>query len=123
MTFGKEFTQAVELKQVAQQEAERARFLVEKAEQHKRAAVISAEGDSAAAELLAKAFGDAGEALVELRRLEAAEEIAQQLSRSRNVIYLPPGQNTLLSLPQVWIEISQTNQLIKGHVYRIINKL
>ena len=101
MTFGKEFTQAVELKQVAQQEAERARFLVEKAEQHKRAAVISAEGDSAAAELLAKAFGDAGEALVELRRLEAAEEIAQQLSRSRNVIYLPPGQNTLLSLPQV----------------------
>lgn len=30
LTFGKEFTQAVELKQVAQQEAERARFLVEK---------------------------------------------------------------------------------------------
>lgn len=101
MTFGKEFTQAVELKQVAQQEAERSRFLVEKAEQHKKAAVISAEGDSAAAELLAKAFGDAGEALVELRRLEAAEEIAQQLSRSRNVVYLPNGQNTLLSLPQV----------------------
>lgn len=31
LTFGKEFTQAVELKQVAQQEAERAKFLVEKA--------------------------------------------------------------------------------------------
>jgi phage FluMu protein gp41 len=30
LTFGKEFTQAVELKQVAQQDAERARFLVEK---------------------------------------------------------------------------------------------
>ncbi len=30
LTFGKEFTQAVELKQVAQQEAERARFVVEK---------------------------------------------------------------------------------------------
>jgi len=30
LTFGKEFTQAVELKQVAQQEAEKARFLVEK---------------------------------------------------------------------------------------------
>lgn len=29
-TFGKEFTQAVELKQVAQQDAEKARFLVEK---------------------------------------------------------------------------------------------
>jgi len=34
------------LKQVAQQEAERARYLVEKAEQQKKAAIISAEGDS-----------------------------------------------------------------------------
>merc|ERR1712079_491412 len=31
LTFGREFTQAVEQKQVAQQEAEKARFLVEKA--------------------------------------------------------------------------------------------
>jgi len=100
LTFGKEFTAAVELKQVAQQEAERARFLVEKAEQHKKAAIISAEGDYQAAGLLAKAF-EAGEALVELRRLEAAEDIAQQLSRSRNVVYLPSGQTTLINLPQI----------------------
>ncbi|KAG0719309.1 Protein l(2)37Cc [Chionoecetes opilio] len=76
LTFGKEFTQAVELKQVAQQEAERAKFLVEKAEQEKKAAVISADGDASAATLLAKAFGDAGEGLVELRRIEASEDIA-----------------------------------------------
>lgn len=36
LTFGKEFTQAVEMKQVAQQDAEKARFLVEKAEQQKK---------------------------------------------------------------------------------------
>lgn len=101
LTFGKEFTMAVELKQVAQQEAEKARFLVEKAEQQKKASIISAEGDAQAASLLAKAFGDAGEALVELRRLEAAEDIAKDLSRSRNVMYLPSGQNTLLNLPQL----------------------
>lgn len=89
------------MKQVAQQDAERARFVVEKAEHLKKAAVISAEGDSQAASLLAKAFGDCGEALVELRRMEAAEEIAKQLSRSRNIAYLPPGQHTLLSLPQM----------------------
>lgn len=100
LTFGKEFTQAVELKQVAQQEAEKARFVVEKAEQLKKAAVISAEGDSKAAELLAKAFGDSGEALVELRRIEAAEEIATNLARARNVVYLPSKQGTLLNLPQ-----------------------
>ncbi|KAK3761704.1 hypothetical protein EGW08_018709 [Elysia chlorotica] len=100
LTFGREFTEAVEQKQVAQQEAERARYIVEKAEQQKKAAIISAEGDSKAAELLAQAFGKAGEGLVELRKLEAAEDIAYQMSRARNVVYLPSGQSTLLSLPQ-----------------------
>lgn len=99
LTFGREFTEAVEAKQVAQQEAERARYIVEKAEQQKKAAIISAEGDSKAAELLAHAFGKAGEGLVELRKIEAAEDIAFQLSKSRNVVYLPQGQQTLLSLP------------------------
>lgn len=99
LTFGREFTLAVELKQVAQQDAEKARFLVEKAEQSKKAAVITAEGDAQAANLLAKAFGDAGEGLVELRKIEAAEDIAYQLSRSRQVSYLPGGQNLLLNVP------------------------
>lgn len=75
------------------------RFLVEKAEQTKKATVISAEGDAQAAILLAKAFGEAGEGLVELRRIEAAEDIAYQLSRSRQVSYLPGGQNLLLNVP------------------------
>merc|ERR1712079_444938 len=65
LTFGREFTQAVELKQVVQQEAEKARFLVEKAEQIKQANIINAEGDTQAAELLATAIGKAGEGLVE----------------------------------------------------------
>ncbi|KAH8255373.1 hypothetical protein KR038_001794 [Drosophila bunnanda] len=99
LTFGREFTQAVEMKQVAQQEAEKARFVVEKAEQQKLASIISAEGDAAAADLLAKSFGEAGDGLVELRRIEAAEDIAYQLSRSRGVAYLPSGQSTLLNLP------------------------
>merc|ERR1712083_857086 len=99
LTFGREFTQAVELKQVAQQEAEKARFLVEKAEQIKKANVISAEGDSQAADLIASAMGKAGEGLVELRRIETAEEIAGELSSNRNVVYLPQGQQTLLALP------------------------
>ncbi|XP_065834140.1 prohibitin 1-like [Oscarella lobularis] len=99
LAFGKEFTHAVEQKQVAQQEAEKARFLVEKAEQHKRAAIITAEGDAKGAQLLSDAFKQAGEGLVELRRLEAAEEIASTLSRSPNVAYLPSGQNVLLSMP------------------------
>lgn len=100
LTFGKEFTQAVELKQVAQQDAEKARFLVERAEQQKKASIISAEGDAQAASLIARSLGEAGDGLVELRRIEAAEDIAYQLSRSRQVAYLPSGQNVLLNLQQ-----------------------
>jgi len=100
LTFGHEFTRAVEHKQVAQQEAEKAKYLVDKAEQEKKAAVIIADGEATAAKLLAQSFNDAGEGLVELRRIETAEEIALRLSKNRNVTYLPTGSNTLLSLPQ-----------------------
>lgn len=70
-----------------------------KAEQHKLAAIISAEGDSEAATLLSKSFGSSGEGLIELRRIEAAEDIAYQLSKNRNITYIPDGQHTLLNLP------------------------
>lgn len=40
LQFGREFTKAVELKQVAEQEAERARFLVERAQHEKDASII-----------------------------------------------------------------------------------
>ena len=101
LNFGREFTSAVEQKQVAQQEAEKARFFVEKAEYIKQANVISSEGDAKAAEILANAFSLAGDSLIELRRLEAAEDVAKQLSNSRNVVYLPGGneQNLLLQIP------------------------
>ena len=68
----------------------------------KQAAVIRAEGDALGAEALAKSFKDVGDGLVELRKLEAAEDIAYQMSKSRNVTYLPSGQQTLLGLPHNW---------------------
>ncbi|KAJ2725252.1 Prohibitin-1, subunit of the prohibitin complex (Phb1p-Phb2p) [Coemansia sp. Benny D115] len=83
MTFGTEFTQ------IAQQEAERARFVVEKAQQEKLAAIIRAEGEAAAAEAISKALSAAGPGLVKLRRIEASREIAETLAAARNVTYLP----------------------------------
>ncbi|KAJ1799011.1 Prohibitin-1, subunit of the prohibitin complex (Phb1p-Phb2p) [Coemansia sp. RSA 2399] len=91
MTFGKEFTVAVEKKQIAQQEAERARFVVEKAEQEKQAAIIRAEGEAEAAEAISKALAKAGPGLVKLRRIEASREIAETLAAARSVTYLPSG--------------------------------
>ncbi|OBA14475.1 uncharacterized protein OGAPODRAFT_90410 [Ogataea polymorpha] len=94
MTFGREFTKAVEQKQIAQQDAERATYLVEKAEQERRAAVIRAEGEAEAAENVSKALNKAGDGLLLIRRLEASKEIAQTLSQSPNVTYLPNGSQS-----------------------------
>lgn len=88
------------MKQVAQQEAEKARYLVEKAEQMKIAAITTAEGDAQASKLLSKAFSEAGDGLIELRKLEAAEEIAERLSKAKNISYLPHDVSPLLQLPQ-----------------------
>ena len=99
LTFGKEFTSAVEAKQVAQQESERAKFIVMRAEQEKLAAVIDAEGQSEAATLITKAMKEHGTGMLEVRRIDAAREIAHTLARSRNVCYLPGNNNMLLNLP------------------------
>ncbi|GAB7340538.1 hypothetical protein MBLNU457_6954t1 [Dothideomycetes sp. NU457] len=91
LTFGKEFTKAVEDKQIAQQEAERARFIVEKAEQERQASVIRAEGEAEAAEEISKAVAKSGDGLIMIRRIETQRELAQSLANNPNVTYLPSG--------------------------------
>ncbi|XP_030440002.1 prohibitin-3, mitochondrial [Syzygium oleosum] len=98
LSYGAEFSRAVEQKQVAQQEAERSKFVVMKADQERRAAIIRAEGESEAAKLISEATAAAGMGLIELRRIEASREIAATLSRNPNVAYLPGGQQALLAL-------------------------
>jgi len=87
LRFGREFTAAVERKQVAQQEAERAKFLVDKALQDKRSIIIKAQGEARSAEMVGKAIQD-NPGFVELRRIDAARDIASTMSRSANKIYL-----------------------------------
>lgn len=100
LTFGKEFTVAVEAKQIAQQDAERAKFIVEKAEQERQAAVIRAEGEAEAAATISKALEKAGDALVTFRRIEASKKIVENLAQNKNVTYIPSGNgNVLLNVP------------------------
>jgi len=98
LSFGREFAEAVELKQIAQQDAEKARYLVEKAEQMKLAAITTAEGDAQASKLISQAFAQTGDGLIELRKLEAAEEIAEVLATAKNVAYLPKDIGMLMNL-------------------------
>ena len=51
--------------------------------------------------MLSDAFKQVGDSLIELRKMEAAEEIAHNLSASRNITYLPSdNKGLLLNLPQ-----------------------
>ena len=52
LAFSKEYTAAVEDKQVAQQDAVRGKYIVEKALQEKRTIVIRAEGEADSATLI-----------------------------------------------------------------------
>lgn len=98
LTFGREYASAIEAKQVTQQEAERSKYIVQVAEQEKIAAVVRAEGESTAAQMISDAMAKSGDGLLQLRRIEAAKEIAATLSRSRNIVYLPKGANVLLNM-------------------------
>lgn len=95
LTFGREFTKAVEQKQIAQQDAERAKFVVEKAEQERQASVIRSEGEAEAATTISAALEKAGDGLLTIRRIDASKDIASTLSNSRNVTYLPHGNGML----------------------------
>ena len=56
LVFGKEFTSAIEQKQVAQQQAERQEYVVKKSAQEKLAAIIRAEGEAEAADIVTQAL-------------------------------------------------------------------
>ncbi|KAK4230564.1 band 7 family-domain-containing protein [Podospora fimiseda] len=88
LAFSPEFTAAVEAKQVAQQEAQRAAFIVDKARQEKQAMVVKAQGEARSAELIGDAIKK-NKAYVELKKLENARAIAQ-------IIQEAGGKNRLL---------------------------
>lgn len=98
LTYGKEFARAIEEKQVAEQEAERQKFMVLKSEQERQATVIRSEGEAEAAHMISEALKQHGMGLIEVRRIDAAKDIADSLSKSPNVMYLPSGQSMLLNM-------------------------
>lgn len=87
LSFGREYTAAVEAKQVAQQEAQRAAFFVEKAKQERQQKIVQAEGEAASAKMIGEAVAkDSG--YLKLRKLRAAQNIARTIAQSQNRAYL-----------------------------------
>merc|ERR1712084_28936 len=87
LNFSPEYEKAVESKQVSQQQAERARYLVLKAQEEKKRTIIHAEGEKQSAAMIGDAI-KANPGFIELRRIEKAKEISQLLSKSSNRMVL-----------------------------------
>lgn len=87
LAFSPEFTHAVEAKQVAQQVAQRAAFTVDRAIQEKQSIIVRAQGEAKSAELIGNAVRK-NKGFLELRRLEAAREIARVVADGGNSVML-----------------------------------
>lgn len=96
VAFSPEFTHAVEAKQIAQQTALRAAFLVDQAIQEKQSIIVRAQGEARSAELIGEAVKK-NKGFLKLRKLEAARDIATTLSQSGNKIMLD-AQSLLLNV-------------------------
>lgn len=107
LSFSPQYTAAVESKQVAQQEAQRAAFLVERAVQERQQKIVAAEGESRAATLLGEAMKE-NPGYLKLRRIEAARKIAGVISQSQNKVYL--NANNLL------LNVKDTDEIDKALV-------
>lgn len=90
LSFGKEYSAAVESKQVAQQEAQRAAFIVDRALQEKQQKIVQAEGEAKSAELLGDAISR-NPGYLKLRKLRASGTIAKTISGAQNRVYLNAG--------------------------------
>ncbi|XP_015439075.1 PREDICTED: prohibitin-2 [Dufourea novaeangliae] len=96
LSFGKEYTAAVEAKQVAQQEAQRAAFVVERAKQERQQKIVQAEGEAEAAKMLGLAVGQ-NPGYLKLRKIRAAQTISRTIAGSQNRTYLS-GNSLMLNI-------------------------
>lgn len=96
LSFSREYTAAVEAKQVAQQEAQRAQFLVEKAKQEQRQKIVQAEGEAEAAKMLGEALSK-NPGYIKLRKIPAAQNVSKTIATSQNRVHLT-ADNLVLNL-------------------------
>lgn len=87
LSFSPEYARAVEAKQVAQQDAERAKYIVIGAQQEKQTIITRARGEAQSATLIGQSVKK-NPGFMSLRRIDAARDIADIVSSSGNKVYL-----------------------------------
>ena len=97
--FSREYAKAVERRAVQQQLAERQKFIVLRDEELKTAQIIRSEAEAEAAKLINDSVKNYGSTQIEIKKLEAARNIAEVLSKNPNISFVPTGNTgNLLNL-------------------------
>lgn len=112
LTFGKEYTAAVEAKQIAQQEAQRAQYIVEKAKQERQQKVVQAEGEAASAKMIGEAISK-NPGYLKLKKIRAAQNIARTIAASKNRVYVHTG-TLMLNVNDKDFDENLESQLVRG---------
>jgi prohibitin 2 len=87
LSFSREYSAANEKKQVALQESLRAQYEVETAKQEAQQKIVQAQGEAKAAQLIGEAV-KSNPGFLQLRKIDAAREIASTVAQSANRVYL-----------------------------------
>jgi len=111
LSFSKEYSAAVEAKQVAQQEAQRAAFIVEQAIQEKQQKIVQAEGEAEAAKMLGESIA-VNPGYLKLRKIRAAQHIARTIAQSQNRVYLNTG-SLMLNIADKDFDIVGGNMILQ----------
>ncbi|MCU0276969.1 MAG: prohibitin family protein [Acidobacteria bacterium] len=84
--FSREFQQAIENKQIAQQEAQRMKYVLERQEQEKKRKIIEAEGESESLRLKGKALADNPQ-LIQYEYIKLLAPNVQAIVTDQNTIF------------------------------------
>merc|ERR1719232_154636 len=95
-SFSPRFTQSIEQKQIAQQQAQQARYYVEEAKQTKQQKIVAAQGEAESARLIGKALRE-NPAYLKLQRIEFGKQISKYIAQGGNKVMLP-SNNLLLDV-------------------------
>lgn len=110
LSFSPQYSAAVEAKQVAQQDAQRAVFFVDKAIQERQQKIVAAEGEAESARLIGTAIAS-NPGYLKLRKLRAAQNISQIIAQSNNRAFLN-AQSLMLDIASDKFDVS--SESLKG---------
>lgn len=82
--------------------AERQKFIVLRDEELKTAQIIRSEAEAEAAKLINDSVKNYGSTQIEIKKLEAARNIAELLSKNPNISFVPGGSTGNLLNLRVW---------------------